>query len=110
MNRHCANLNQDITFIKRVENHSNFTASWVTVLEGDWGTGRFSKHLALLERMDKQDTVIQDLREQVTILQGNQCKCFDARLGSLADADGEVDYEEDKDVEVQPPWSLSYRC
>ena len=77
----------------------------MTVLEGDWGTGRSSKHLALLEHIDKQDTVIQDLREQVAILQGNWCKCFNARSGSSADADGELDYEDNKGVEVRPPWS-----
>ena len=74
--------------------------SQVTVLEGDWGTGQFSKHCALLDCMDKQDTVIQDLREQVAILQGNWCKCFDVGSGSSTDADGELDYEDDKGVEV----------
>ena len=110
MNCHCTNLDRDITFIKWVENHSGFTASQVTILEGDWGTRWFSKHLALLECMDKQDTMIQDLREQVAILQGNRCKCFNTRSGSSADVDGELDYEEDKGVEVQPPWSSSFRC
>ena len=105
MNHHRTNLNQDIAYIKRVENHSNFVGSQVTTLEGDWGTGRFSKHLALLEWIDKQDTMIQDLHEQVAILQGNCCQCFDTGLGFSADADVELDYGEDKGVEVQPPWS-----
>ena len=100
MSCHCANLDRDIAWIKQVKNHSSFTASWVTVLEGDWGTERFSEHLALLECMDKQNTVIQDLREQVAILQGNWCKCFDARSGSSVDVDGELDYEDDKGVKV----------
>ena len=76
----------------------------MTVLEGK---GRFSKYSALLERLDKQDDVIQDLREQVAILQGNRCRCFDAGSGSSVDAEGELDYEGDKDVEVRPPWSLN---
>ena len=100
MNCHRANLDWNIAYIRWVKNHSGFTASQVTVLEGDWGTRRFSKHLTLLECMDKQDTMIQDLKEQVVILQGNCCKCFNARSGSSADADGELDYEEDKGVEV----------
>ena len=77
----------------------------MTTLEGDWGNGKFAKYAALMECMDKQDTMIQDLREQVVILQGNRCRCFDAGSGSLADAEGELDYEADKDVEVRPPWS-----
>ena len=77
----------------------------MTILEDTWGKGRFSKYSALLERLDKQDDVIQDLKEQVAILQGNQCRCFNAGSGSSADAEGELDYEDDKDVEVRPPWS-----
>ena len=76
----------------------------MTVLEGDWGNGKFSKRAALLERMDKQDTVIQDLREQVVILQGNRCRCFNAGSESSADVEGELDYEDDKGVEVRLPW------
>ena len=72
----------------------------MTVLEDTWGKGKFSKYSALLERLDKQDDMIQDLREQVAILQGNRCRCFDAGSGSSADAEGELDYEADKDVEV----------
>ena len=79
----------------------------MTILEDTWGKGKFSKYSALLECLDKQDDVIQDLKEQVTILQGNRCWCFNARSGSLADADGELDYVEDKGVEVQLPWSLN---
>ena len=105
INHHHANLDRDVIWIKQVKDHSNFMASRVTVLEGDWGTGRFSKHLALLERMDKQVTMIQDLREQVAILQGNRYKCFNAGSGLSVNADGELDYEDDKGVEVQPPWS-----
>ena len=41
----------------------------------------------------------------VVILQGNHCKCFDAGSGLSADADGELDYEEDKGVKVRLPWS-----
>ena len=77
----------------------------MTILEDTWGKGKFSKYSALLECLDKQDNVIQDLREQVAILQGNRCQCFDAGLGSLADAEGELDYADDKDVEVRPLWS-----
>ena len=105
MNCHRSNLDRDVVWLKRIENHLSFMASQVTTLESDWGNGKFSKHSALLECMDKQDAVIQDLREQVAILQGNQCRCFDVGLGLLADADGELDYEDDKGVEVQPPWS-----
>ena len=47
MNRHRTNLDQDYNYIKWVENHSNFIGGRVTTLKGDWGTGRFSKHLAL---------------------------------------------------------------
>ena len=72
----------------------------VTVLEDTWGKGRFSKYSALLERLDKQDDVIQDLKEQVAILQGSRCQCFDAGSGSSADAEGELDYGTNKDVEV----------
>ena len=100
MNRHRSNLDKNVVWLRRIENHLSFTASWVTTLEGDWGNGKFSKHTALLERMDKQDAVIQDLREQVTILQGNRCRCFNVRSGLLADAEGELDYEDDKGVEV----------
>ena len=71
MNRHRSNLDRDVVWLKRIKNHLSFTASRVTTLEGDWGNRKFSKHLALLERMDKQDAMIQDLREQVAILQGN---------------------------------------
>ena len=77
----------------------------MTILEDTWGKGKFSKYSALLEHLDKQDDVIQDLREQVAILQGNRCRCFDAGSGSSADAEGELDYEEDRDIEVRPPWS-----
>ena len=100
MNRHCSNLDWDAVWLKRIENHLSFTASRVTTLEGDWGNGKFSKHSALLEHMDKQDAMIQDLREQVTILQGNQCRYFNVESGLSADAEGELDYEEDKGVEV----------
>ena len=106
MNHHHSNLEKHTVWIKRIENHLSFTADRVTVLEGTWGNRKFSKYMALLECLDKQDTVIQDLREQVAILQGNRCKCFDAGLGSSADAEGELDYEDDKGVEVRPPWSL----
>ena len=105
MNRHRSNLEKHVVWLKRIENHLSFTASWVTVLEGDWRNGKFSKHTALLERMDKQDAVIQVLREQVAILQGNRCRCFDIGSGSSADAEGELDYEDDKGVKVRPPWS-----
>ena len=105
MNHHCSNLEKHVMWLKRIENHLSFTASRVTTLEGDWGNGKFSKHAALLEHMDKQDSVIQDFREQVVILQGNWCRCFDIGSGSSADAEGELDYEDDKGVEVRPPWS-----
>ena len=71
MNRHCSNLEKHVVWLKRIENHLSFTASRVTTLECDWGNGKFSKHAALLERMDKQDAMIQDRRELVAILQGN---------------------------------------
>ena len=105
MNRHRSNLKKHTVWLKRIENHLSFTADRVTALEGDWGKGKFAKYAALMECMDKQDTVIQDLREQVAILQGNRCRCFDVGSGSSADAEGELDYEGDKDVEVRPPWS-----
>ena len=105
MNRHCSNLEKHTVWLKRIEQHLSFTADRVTTLEGNWGNRKFSKYTALLERLDKQDSVIQDLREEVAIHQGNQCRCFDARSGSSADAEGELDYEGDKDVEVRPPWS-----
>ena len=44
--------------------------------------------------------MIQDLREQVVILQGNRCRCFNVGPGSSADAEGELDYEDDKGAEV----------
>ena len=100
MNRHHSNLEKHTMLIKRLENHQSFMADRVTTLENTWGNGKFSKYTALLERLDKQDTVIQDLQEQVAILQGNRCRCFDARLGSSADAEGELDYEDDKGAEV----------
>ena len=106
MNRHCSNLEKHTMWLKRIEQHLSFTADRVTTLEGKWRKGKFSKYTALLEHLDKQDTVIQDLWDEVMILQGNHCRCFDAGLGSSADAEGELDYEVDKDVEVQPPWSL----
>ena len=105
LNRHRSNLEKHAVWLKRIENHLSFTADQVTALEGDWGNRKFAKYAALLEHMDQQDTVIQDLREQVTILQGNWCRCFDVGSGSSADAEGELDYEGDKDVEVRPPWS-----
>ena len=105
MDRHRAVLAKYSSLFKRLEQHQSFTVDRVTVLEDTWGKGRFSKYLALLERLDKQDDVIQDLKEQVAILQGNWCRCFDARSGLLADAEGELDYEADKDVKVRPPWS-----
>ena len=100
MNRHRSNLDRDVVWLRWIENYLSFTASRMTTLGGDWGNGQFSKHCALLERMDKQDSVIQDLREQVVILQGTQCRCFDVGSGLSADVDGELDYEEDKGVEV----------
>ena len=100
MNCHHSNLDRDVVWLRQIENHLSFTVSRVTTLEGDWGNGKFSKHAALLERMDKQDTVIQDLREQVAILQGNRCRCFDVGSGSSADAEGELDYKGDEDVKV----------
>ena len=105
MNRHRSSLDKYSLLFKRLEQHQSFTTDRVTVLEDTWGKGRFSKYSALLERLDKQDDVIQDLKEQVAILQGNRCRCFDAGSGSSADAEGELDYEEDKDVKVRPPWS-----
>ena len=105
MNRHRSNLEKHTVWIKRIENHLSFTADRVTVLEGTWGNGKFSKYMALLECLDKQDTVIQDLREQVAILQGNWCRCFNAGSGSSADVEGELDYEDDKGAEVQLSWS-----
>ena len=105
MNCHCSNLEKHTVWLKRIEQHLSFTADRVTTLEYNWGNGKFSKYTALLERLDKQDTVIQDLHEEVAILQGNRCRCFDIGSGSSADAEGELDYEGDKDVEVQPPWS-----
>ena len=105
MNHHRSNLEKHTVWLKRIKNHLSFTADRVTVLEGDWGNGKFAKHAALLERMDQQDTVIQDLREQVTILRGNRCRCFNIGSGSSADAEGELDYEDDKGAEVQPRWS-----
>ena len=105
MNRHRSNLKKHTVWLKRIEQHLSFTVDWVTTLEGNWGNGKFSKYTTLLERLDKQDTVIQDLREEVAILQGNRCRCFNAGSGSLADAEGELDYEVNKDVEVRPPWS-----
>ena len=105
MDHHRAVLAKHLSLFKRLEQHQSFTADRVTVLEDTWGKGKFSKYSALLERLDKQDDVIQDLREQVAILQGNRCRCFDAGSGSSADAEGELDYGTDKDVEVRPPWS-----
>ena len=105
MNRHRSNLEKHVIWLRGIENHLSFTASRVTTLEGDWGTGKFSRHAALLECMDKQDAMIQDLREQVAILQGNRCRCFNVGSGSSADAEGELDYEDNKGVEVRPPWS-----
>ena len=105
MDRHRATLAKHTSLFKRLEQHQSFTADRVTVLEDTWGKGKFSKYSALLERLDKQDDVIQDLREQVAILQGNRCRCFDAGSGSSADAEGDLDYGTDKDVEVRPPWS-----
>ena len=93
MDRHRAVLAKYSSLLKQLEQHQSFTADRVTVLEDTWGKGRFSKYSALLERLDKQDDVIQDLKEQVAILQGNQCQCFDAGPGSSADAEGELDYE-----------------
>ena len=100
MNHHRSNLKKHTMWLKRIKQHLSFTADWVTTLEGNWGNGKFSKYTALLERLDKQDTVIQDLREEVAILQGNWCRCFDPGSGMSADAEGELDYEGDKDVEV----------
>ena len=100
LNCHRLNLEKHAVWLKRIENHLSFTADRVTALEGDWGNGKFTKYATLLERMDQQDTVIQDLREQVAILQGNRCRCFDVESGSSADAEGELDYEDDKGVEV----------
>ena len=105
MNRHCSNLEKHVVWLRRIENHLSFTASQVTTLEGDWGNGKFSKHLPCWN-VDKQDAVIQDLREQVAILQGNRCRCFNVGSGSSADVERELDYEDDKGVEVRPPWSL----
>ena len=95
MNHHRSNLEKHTMWLKRIEQHLSFTANQVTTLEGNWGNGKFSKYMALLERLDKQDSMIQDLREEVAILQGNWCRCFDAGSGSSADAEGELDYEGD---------------
>ena len=105
MNCHQSVLEKHSALFKRLEQHQSFTADQVTVLEDTWGKGKFSKYSLLLERLDKQDNTIQDLKEQVAILQGNRCRCFDSGSGSSADADGELDYEEDKGVEVRLPWS-----
>ena len=105
MNHHRSNLEKHTVWLKRIEQHLSFTTDQVTTLEGNWGNGKFSKYTALLECLDKQDAVIQGLQEEVVILQGNRCRCFDAGSGSSADAERELDYEVDKDVEVRPPWS-----
>ena len=68
MNRHHSNLEKHTVWLKRIEQHLSFTADRVTTLEGNWGNRKFSKYTALLEHLDKQDTVIQDLREEVAIL------------------------------------------
>ena len=51
------------------------------MLEGDWGHRKVSKFDALLEHMDHQEKLIQDLQEEVAILKGSQCRCFDAGSG-----------------------------
>ena len=60
------------------------------MLEGDWGHGKVSKFNALLECMDHQETLIQDLCEEVAILKGSQCQCFDAGSGTSGE---EIDLE-----------------
>ena len=59
-------------------------------MEGDWGHGKLLKFEAILECMDHQETLIQDLQEEVTILEGNQCWCFDTGSGTLGE---EIDLE-----------------
>ena len=60
------------------------------MLEGDWGHRKVSKFDALLERMDHQETLIQDLREEVVILKGSWCQCFEAGSGTSGE---EIDLE-----------------
>ena len=92
MNRHRSVLEKQRSQQIRLQQHSNFVANQVTILEGDRGHGRHKTFETLLERMDRQETLIQDLREEVAILQGNRCRCFDAGSGSLGMADAELEY------------------
>ena len=80
MNRHRSSLEKHTVWLKRIEQHLSFTADQVTTLEGNWGNGKFSKYTALLECLDKQDTMIQNLREEVAILQGNCCSSSPYKL------------------------------
>ena len=47
----------------------------MTVLEGDW-TRAINRCFEEMERQIKgQETIIQDLKEQVAITQGSRCRC-----------------------------------
>ena len=67
----------------------------MTILEGDWGHGKFLKFEALLEHMDKQESLIQDLQEEVTILKGNQCQCFNTGSGSSGREGIDLEYADE---------------
>ena len=61
LDHHQADLVKHSSWIHQAQQSSNFVGDQVTVLEGDWGHGKLSKFKALLERMDHQETLIQDL-------------------------------------------------
>jgi hypothetical protein len=82
--------------VSQAQKNANFVGDQVTVMEKDWGHGKFTRFKTLMERMDKQDSLIQDLREEVAILKGERCRCFDAGSGSSGMADVELEYAGDE--------------
>ena len=108
LDSHWAVLMKLSSWIDQAQKSCNFVGDWVTVIKGAWDHGKFLKFKALLEHMDKQESLIQDLHEEVAILKGDWCRCFNMRSGLSRMADGELEYV-DEGAKVWPSWSSTHR-
>ena len=55
----------------------------MTVLEGDWTRAINSCFEEMEHQIEGQETIIQDLREQVAIAQGSRCRCGEPEVEVL---------------------------